>query len=247
MESVNTETGFGGFVDNEVWAAVSSLEDRSWLILAIAVLPVPLTSAFFIAHSIATGTPSDAYGLPMAYLLYGLANVVTVGGLDVLLSPNERTAVFRLSRPSGTELGWAVGAFVVGFGVYEATSRVSGALGYELQGLSYSLNDPTTVAIIVLGAVVIAPITEEILYRGLILGVLLARGLGVLSAVVIMTVIFALIHLPNFGIAGTLFISVWGLLPAILRLRFDDLSGAITMHGLNNVFAYLVVVGLGLA
>ena len=68
-----------------------------------------------------------------------------------------------------------------------------------------------------------------------------------MSAVVIMTVIFALIHLPNFGVAGTLLISVWGVLPAILRLQFDDLSGAITMHGLNNVYTYLVAVSLDLA
>lgn len=247
MESISTGIGFGRIVNNKVREGVSSLEDRSWLILAIAALPVPLTSAFFIGHSIATGTPSDAYGLPMAYLLYGLANVVTVGALYILLSPDERPAVFRLSRPSVTELGWAIVAFVVGLGVYEATSRVSAALGYELQGLSYSLGDPATLAIIGVGAVIIAPITEEILYRGLILGFLLARGISVVSAVVIMTVLFALIHLPIFGVAGTLFISVWAFLPAILRLRFDNLSGAISMHGVNNVFAYLVVVGLGLA
>jgi hypothetical protein len=182
----------------------------------------------------------------MAYLLYGLANVLTVAWLYVLLSGDERAAVFRISRPSRSELGWAVVAFVVGLGVYQLTSRASAALGYQLRGLSYSLSDPTTLVIVVLGAVIIAPVTEEILYRGLVLGVLLSRGIGVVSAVVIMTVIFALIHLPNFGVAGTLFISVWGFLPVILRLRFDNLSGAITMHGLNNVFAYLVVVGLGL-
>lgn len=247
MASFNTEAGLPErIVDNEVWASVSSLRDRSWLILAIAILPVPLTSAFFAGHSIATGTPSDAYGLPMAYLLYGLANVLTVAWLYVLLSGDERAAVFRISRPSRSELGWAVVAFVVGLGVYQLTSRASAALGYQLRGLSYSLSDPTTLVIVVLGAVIIAPVTEEILYRGLVLGVLLSRGIGVVSAVVIMTVIFALIHLPNFGVAGTLFISVWGFLPVILRLRFDNLSGAITMHGLNNVFAYLVVVGLGL-
>lgn len=247
MISVNTEAGFGQIIDNEVRAAVSSLEDRSWLLLAIAVLPILLTVVFFISHSIATGTPRGAYRGPMAYLVYGLANVVTVGGLYLLLSPDERAAVFRLSRPSGTELGWALVGFVVGLGVYQVTSRVSAALGYELQGLSYSLSDPTTLVIMILGAVIIAPITEEILYRGLVLGILLSRGLSIVSAVVMMTVIFALIHLPNFGVAGTLLISVWGVLPAILRLRFDNLSGAITMHGLNNVYTYLVVVSLGLA
>lgn len=143
-----------------------SLEDQTWLILAVAVLPVPLTMVFFIVHSVVTGTPRAAYGLPMAYLIYGLANIVTVGGLYALLSGEEREAVFRFARPSVTELSWAVAAFVVGLGVYELTSRVSAVFGYELQGLSYSLTTPSTMAIIVIGAVVIAPITEEILYRG---------------------------------------------------------------------------------
>ncbi len=62
-----------------------------------------------------------------------------------------------------------------------------------------------------------------------------------------MTALFALIHLPNFGVAGTIFISAWGLLPAILRLRYDNLSGAVLMHALNNLFAYVVVVAAGLA
>lgn len=247
MESATGERGaLDSIVADSVRPGVSSLGDRSWLVLGAAVLPVPLTSVLFLGHSIATGTPSDAYGLPMAYLLYGLANVVTVGTVYVLLSREERTAVFRISRPPATELGWAVVAFGAGLGVYQLTSRVSAALGYELEGLSYSLNDPTALAMVVIGAVVIAPITEEVLYRGFILGILVARGFGLVRSVVLMTVIFAVIHLPNFGVAGTLFVSVWGLLPAILRLRFDNLSGAIAMHGFNNAFAYLVVVGLGL-
>ena len=235
------------FVHDRISTGVTPLEDRKWLVFLIAVLPVPITTVFFIIHSIVTGTPREAYGLPLAYLIYGLANVVTVGVLYTLLSNEERTAVFRFTRPSITECGWTIAAFLGGLGVYQLTSRVSALLGYNLQGLSYSLTSPETVAIIAIGAVIIAPITEEILYRGLILGTLLARGYGVITAVVLMTVIFALVHLPNFGVAGTLFISVWGLLPALLRLRFDNLSGAVFMHMFNNIFTYLVVVGFGLA
>lgn len=233
-------------IHEQIRPGVTSLEDRSWLVLVAAVLPVPLTTVFFIVHSVVTGTPSGAYGLPAAYLIYGLANVVTVGGVYVILSDDERASVFRFTRPSLTELGWAVAGFVVGLGVYQVTSRVSALFGYELGGLSYSLTTPSTIAIIVIGAVIIAPITEEILYRGLIFGTLLARGFGIVSAVALMTALFAAIHLPTFGVAGTLFISVWGILSAVLRLRFDDLSGATFMHLLNNTYTYLVVVGLGL-
>lgn len=223
----------------------SALRDRTWLVVGIALLPVPLTMAFFVVHSVTTGTARGEYGMPMAYLVYGAANVVTVGALYAILSDDERSAVFRFSTPSAAEVGAAVAAFVVGLGVYQITTRASAALGYELRGLSYSLTTPSTLVVVVVGAVVVAPITEEILYRGFVLGALLSRGFGTASAVAVMTALFAVMHLPNFGVAGTLFISAWGVLPALLRVRFDNLSGAVLMHALNNAFAY-VVVGLGL-
>ncbi|PSQ48324.1 hypothetical protein BRD15_05550 [Halobacteriales archaeon SW_6_65_15] len=189
---------------------VQPLADRSWLVLGVAVVPVVVTSLLFVVHSLATGTPQEAYGLPMAYLLYGLANVAVVVGLYAFLSPADRSAVFRFRRPSGHELLWAAGAFPVGLGVFVAVDRIMAGLGYQVRGLSYSLASPTTVAIVTVGAVVIAPITEEILYRGLVLG------------------------------------TVWGVLPAILRLRFDNLSGAVALHAANNAYAYLLVVALRL-
>lgn len=198
----------------------------------------------FVVHSGLTGTPRAAYGLPTAYLIYGLANVVAVGGLYVLLSDDEREAVFRFTRPSPTEIVWVAVAFVIGLGAYQITSRVTATLGYDIRGFSYSLSTPSTMAIMVIGAVVLAPITEEILYRGLVLGTLLAYGFGIVNAVALVTVIFAVIHLPNFGVVGALFVSVWSILPAVLRLRFDDLSGPVLLHAINNAFTY-VVVGFG--
>jgi len=235
------------FVHDRLRTALAPLTDRTWLVVGLALMPVPLTSAFFIVQRLVPGVSLDFSGLPVAYLVYGLATLLTVGVLYAILSPEERTAVFRFERPSIDELGSAVLAFPVGIGVYVLTSRVSGILGYELQGMEYTLTDPVTIAMVVVGAVILAPITEEILYRGLVLGTLLSRGVGVGTAVGAMTALFALIHLPNFGIAGTLFISVWGGLPALLRLRYDNLTGAVCMHMLNNAYAYLVVVGLGWA
>lgn len=235
----------GRIVNDQTRPSVTPLADRTWVALLV-VLPVPLTMAFFAAHALLIGRPAEGYGLPMAYLVYGLASAAAVFGLYAVLSPEERAGVFRFDRPSARELAWALAAFVVGLGVFQLTSRVSAVLGFEMGGLSYSLAEPTTFVVVAVGAVIIAPITEEILYRGFVLGALLARGVGVVGAVALMTGVFALIHLPNFGVAGTIFISVWGLLPALLRLRFDNLSGAVVMHMLNNAFAYLLVVGLGL-
>jgi len=221
--------------------------DRLGTVLGITLLPVPLVSLLFAVHASLTGTPPGAYSLTTGYLLYGLVNLVVVVALYGLSTPEARAGVFRFERPSLREAGAALVAFVLGLGVYQVTAAVSAALGYRLQGLSYSLDDPTTVLVIVVGAVVLAPITEEILYRGLVLEALTDRGFGPASATALMTALFALIHLPNFGVAGTIFISAWGVLPAALRLRYDNLSGAVVMHALNNLFAYVVVVAAGWA
>lgn len=68
-------------------------------------------------------------------------------------------------------------------------------------------------AIMVVGAVFLGPITEEVLYRDLILGTSLAQGFGIASAVALMTALFAALYLPNFEVTGTLFVSVRSLLP----------------------------------
>ncbi|WP_239685556.1 hypothetical protein [Halolamina pelagica] len=104
--------------------------------------------------------------MPTGYLFYGVVNLAVVGLLYTLLTPTGRSAVFRFRWPSVTEAAAAIAAFVVGLGVYQATAQLNALLGYDLQGLSYSLRDPTAVAVVVVGAVVLAPITEEILYRG---------------------------------------------------------------------------------
>jgi hypothetical protein len=54
-------------------------------------------------------------------------------------------------------------------------------------------------------------------------------------------VAFAIIHLPNFGAGGAVFVLLWGTLPTGLRLSFDDISGAWLLHLLNNAVAYVVV------
>lgn len=221
------------------------VENRLWTVLAITILPVPLVSGLYIVHGAFTGMTPDAYSIPTGYLVYGLVNLSVVAALFGLLDTDQRARVFVFRRPSIRELTVAVVAFVLGLGVFQATERVSASLGYQLQGLSYSLGNPVAVSTILIGAVVLAPITEEILYRGLVLETLIERGLGPVSATTLMTALFALIHLPNFGVAGTIFISVWGILPAALRLRYDNLTGAVLMHMLNNLFAYVIVVAAG--
>jgi len=218
-----------------------SLGERLWTVLAIVALPVPVVWLFYVAIETVVDTTA-VLQLPVNYLVYGVVNLGVVALVYWLLSPDHRATVFAFERPSLRETGAAVLTFLFGLAVFPLVSQLNAALGYQMAGMSYSLSDPTALVVVVVGAVVLAPVTEEILYRGLVLGALRSRGLGSVSAAVLMTALFALMHLPNFGVGGTIFVSVWGLLPAALRLRYENLSGAVLMHVLNNLFAYVLVV-----
>ncbi len=89
-----------------------------------------------------------------------------------------------------------------------------------------------------------APVAEELLFRGLLLGILLERGHTQATAGVISLLVFGLIHVFTAGVAGVINALLLGLLLTWLRLRYDSLTGAWLMHFLNNLIEFVVVVGL---
>jgi membrane protease YdiL (CAAX protease family) len=219
--------------------------DRLGTVLAITLFPVPVVSVLYASHRVLSGVPEMEHSGAASYLVYGCVNLLAVGMLYGILSPDRRESVFVFHRPSLREVAAAHGAFAAGLCVYQLIARVNALLGVQLSGRAYSVDDTIALFAVVAGAVVLAPVTEEILYRGLVLRALTDRGFGSVGATVLLTVLFAFIHLPNFGVGGTVFISAWGILPAVLRLRYDNLTGAVAMHVLNNLFAYVIVVALG--
>ncbi|WP_135854473.1 CPBP family intramembrane glutamic endopeptidase [Halorussus salinus] len=225
---------------------VASLEGRSLVAVGAVLAVMPVTLLVFAVVGGLTGTGPNEFDLPSVFLLYGLANLAVLGGAYAVLSPAERRAAFPLRRPTGRELLAVAAAFVVGLGVFEVTTAVTSSFGYEVSGLSYSLSDPATLAAVVVGPVLLGPWVEELLYRGLLLGGLLARGWSPLAAAAGTILVFGAIHVPFFGVAGGVFVTVWSLLPTALRLRYGDLTGPSLLHAANNAFSYLVVVALGM-
>ncbi|MGI6084719.1 MAG: CPBP family intramembrane glutamic endopeptidase [Acetivibrionales bacterium] len=100
------------------------------------------------------------------------------------------------------------------------------------------LGDEITV-VQVLSVVIAAPVLEEVLYRGLIMGSL-QGGMPVIVALVIQTVIFGLMHGQILWICYATF---FGALLAIIKLRYKSLYPCILLHasfnGASYIFAYL--------
>ena len=84
---------------------------------------------------------------------------------------------------------------------------------------------------------VLAPLTEELTFRGL--GFTLLRRLGAWSAVVLTALAFGLAH----GLVNALpVLFVFGVGLAYIRLRQNSVVPGIVLHGLFNVIALVVAV-----
>lgn len=106
--------------------------------------------------------------------------------------------------------------------------------------------DAATVVLFIIGAVIFAPIVEELLFRGVLLRALLRR-FGPAAAVLGSGVIFALVHYigdPNTlpflpALAGL------GVVLAIVALRSGDLSTSIFIHAGFNLTTTILFLASG--
>jgi membrane protease YdiL (CAAX protease family) len=88
-------------------------------------------------------------------------------------------------------------------------------------------------------AVVIAPIVEEIYFRGLILPVLMRR-FGVVIGIFGTSLLFALLHFqPNV----VLYTFVLAIILAIVRLRLKSVIPSMLLHAINNFIAFSIIAG----
>ena len=104
--------------------------------------------------------------------------------------------------------------------------------------------DIATIVLFVIGAVILAPIIEELLFRGLLLRALLRR-MAPVTAVVVSAVIFALVH--YLGDPNTLpflpALTGLGAVLAVVALRSGELSTSIFIHaGFNLTTTILFLV-----
>ncbi len=101
--------------------------------------------------------------------------------------------------------------------------------------------DHLALGLLALTAIVVAPLFEELLFRGVMLPVI-GRTWGPLPAVVASALVFALAHL---SFSEALPLLALGLVLGWLRLQTGRLLSCTLMHGLWNGFTFLNLVLLG--
>jgi membrane protease YdiL (CAAX protease family) len=171
-----------------------------------------------------------------------LWSVVVLGLMAVVWQRGWRVRdYFALSIPTWRDVALCVGVFVtfaaIGFALYLA-------VGYGAADIKTQVDEYRTIRALGAGAlslsliyaIVVAPVAEEMIFRGFLYRGWSSSRLGAWGAIVLVSLIFGLMHLQYtwLGMADCV---VFGLICGWLRLRTGSLLVPILLHVLNNMWA----------
>lgn len=239
----------------------------SWMLIALAGFLVGqvVSAVLLVLVAAATGHSHDLSQLarravpPAWVVVSGLVGVwIGFAGAVVLASRTAGTGSVRRDM----HLEFRRSDFVVGPVVGVAAQLVLPILylplRYVVPHLDQKLSDPAKhltggftgadIAVIAALTVLVVPVVEELLFRGLFLhGALAAfsgagRRVGPTLAVVLTGVVFALAHLELLQLLG---LAVFGVVLSVMALRLGRIGPCILAHAAFNLVAIVAVARLG--
>ena len=93
-------------------------------------------------------------------------------------------------------------------------------------------------ALLFVAIVIVAPVTEELLFRGFLYGTLQSRGIRPLWCVLVTSVVFTVVH-TQYDLHDITTVLLLALLLGAARARFDSIAPTIAMHALSNAIAFV--------
>ena len=221
----------------------------AWLgMLGFAIGPGPLLLLAALAALSGATAEAGAREAEISATFVVVATLVQGGwfvGIALLLASRiERPRAWHFGL-RGTELGPALGWAALGMLVFYVVTALYGSYIQPdaEQGTVEALGgDQGTLGLIVAGAMVIAvaPVVEEVFFRGFLYGALRSR-LGVWLAAGINGALFGVIHYSFESAEGLLLIpplALLGFLFCLVYERTGSLLPVIGMHAFNNTVAY---------
>lgn len=179
-----------------------------------------------------------------------LAGIFTVTLVYLFLKFHKRTfRAIGLLRPRWRDLFYGLAALPAYFIFYIVTLTVAVALfpGLDInqkQEIGFEhVQGTVSLVLVFLSLVIIPPLMEEILMRGLLYSSL-KKALPLVAAALATSFIFAVAHLPEGGASGPLYIAavdtfVLSLVLIYLREKTGSLWASITLHAAKNGVAFL--------
>lgn len=205
-----------------VWTAVIVAVAYQFLVILPAVL----------VHSLMPGMS--------VITLSGIANVLTViaiygylkaqGVAEEVADPGDMNLMIVLIAVASAMIAVALATFLA-----DLLAMMFGPQGLSVSE-SFTQQLQTSRRVELLFAVVlVAPFAEEFIYRGLVMGVLLARGWSPFTAAGLSAAIFAVQHI-QYGWIGILVVMMYGFVLGLLRVA----SGGLFLPVMAHLFINLI-------
>ena len=140
--------------------------------------------------------------------------------------------------PGGTVCAWLAGTMLFEIGMAGADVWLGRPRSPEFLVQAY-LN-PGSLALLWFSIVVAGPITEELLFRGLVLPGWAATRLGPVGAVILVSLLFAAVHI-QYDLYNMFLVFLIGVLLGMARMQTRSLVTPIAMHILINFTGMAVV------
>lgn len=218
-------------------------------------LPALAVAAGLLALTVATTAVLLAFQATVGLSLGALLVALLAGSVALL---GTALAGILLIRPGPVRIGPAIGTGkAIGLGVFYAVTgaaRVVAALGLLVtasglpirtaaQAFAFDLSSgPAGLSIFLAATVLVAPIAEELLFRGVLLP-WLARWMKPAAALAWSTIVFSIGHL-YYGL-GALLIAYYGVVLGWARLRTGKLWAPVALHAMLNATTAIVILARG--
>lgn len=100
---------------------------------------------------------------------------------------------------------------------------------------------------VALASILLAPMFEEIIFRGCGFRLWRHTGLGLHGTLLLTSVLFMLMHIHQYSWFVLMLIFFFGVLLGLAREKTGSLLIPLLLHTLNNVFAVVLIIWLGIA
>ena len=217
---------------------------RAWHIAFILLLAYVV--AEIAATKLALGMDSVHADLFFHMIESGLNAIVCLAFIVVVPEFRRSLGVLFASpspRPRAPDLAWTFLAMLCwGYGLYHIACLAPlmqlkpewfAVMGYHDTVAPVSVRYLT----FAFGAVLLAPLGAELMYRGFLMNLWVARW-GIWGGVIASSIVFGLFHLQH-----AIFATVLGLVFALVYLKYDSLWPCIGLHAAYNLLAFDPLLG----
>ena len=233
MREVRAEISLWGF-----WASLG------WALFAVAIglfAAVIYTLIWMLTHELRIPNAEDAaFATATAIMASAVALAVLVIAVKIRkFTLRDYFALNGIPRPD-LVLGIAcLTVVIVGFGAMESLLGIDGG-SKSVEETYRAARLAGMLPLLWLAMMVVAPITEELLFRGFLHRSWARSWLGVPGTIVLTSALWAALH-QQYNSIGILCIFLMGLIFGWARQRSGSTALTIVLHALNNLIAMIVI------